>query len=324
MQLLATNRRKSAQANEFPVSGLAYPVSSVSKAFLPASGDFRVLSAPVTLITSLQHALNRKDASNNSMSAHKPINYSHCVLALIFLVGVSLLPAAAQQSSTAPPQTPPQTPSSPPPTQQPATPQRPLGVLPQFGVTYQHDAPPLRPIQKFRVWWRTSIDPATITIAGIEAGVGQAENSFSGYGQGAQGYGKRFGASLADEASSGFFSNFFYSTIFKEDPRYFRVGEGTVKHRFWRSIIQEFVCHTDAGGRSFSYENVLGAFSSGALSNAYYPDSDRGFGLTMSRSGTALALGSAGGLLNEFWPDVRRRLFHKHQHPAGDDASSNQ
>jgi hypothetical protein len=256
--------------------------------------------------------------------APKLMNYLRRVLALSVLAGLSFTNAAAQQSSPPGPQAPqpptspkePQT-SQPPaaPSQQPETPKRPLGVLPQFGVTYQHDAPPLRTSQKFRVWWRTSIDPATIVIAGIEAGVGQAENSFSGYGQGAQGYGKRFGAALADEASSGFFSNFFYSTLFKEDPRYFRVGEGSFKHRFGRSIIQEFVCHTDAGGRSFSYENVLGAFSSGALSNAYYPETDRGFGLTMSRSGTALALGSAGGLLNEFWPDVRNKLFHKHPKP---------
>jgi hypothetical protein len=245
------------------------------------------------------------------------MNDSHRILILVLLAGIYLAPAVAQQTPAA---AAPAQPSPPAPTEQtqaPKDPQRPLGVLPQFGVTYQHDAPPLRTSQKFRVWWRTAVDPATITIAGIEAGVGQAQNSFSGYGQGAQGYGKRFGAALADEASSGFFSNFFYSTIFKEDPRYFRVGEGSIKHRFWNSVTQEFVCHTDAGGRSFSYENVLGAFSSGALSNAYYPDSDRGFGLTMSRSGTALALGSAGGLLNEFWPDIRNKLFHKHPHDGG-------
>jgi hypothetical protein len=255
------------------------------------------------------------------MPAPKPMNYSKRVLVLTVVAGSCLARAVAQQSSSAPAQTPQPPPAAP--TQQPKEPQRPLGVLPQFGVTYQHDAPPLRTSQKFRVWWRTAIDPATITIAGIEAGVGQAENSFSGYGQGAQGYGKRFGASLADEASSGFFSNFLYSTLFKEDPRYFRVGEGSIKHRIGHSLIQEFVCHTDKGGRSFSYENVLGAFSSGALSNAYYPDSDRGFGLTMSRSGTALALGSAGGLLNEFWPDIRRKLSHKHSQPTGDATAPN-
>jgi hypothetical protein len=190
--------------------------------------------------------------------------------------------------------------------------QRLLGVVPQFGVTSRHDAPPLTSGEKFHLFAKSAFDPVTIGIVGLQAGLSQAENEFPGYGQGAQGYGKRFGASLADNVSSGFFSNYFYPSILKEDPRYFRLGEGTFKRRFGYSLVQEFVCHKDSGGRSFSWENVLGAFSSGGLSNAYYPSSDRGFGLTMSRSAIALAYGSMGGLVDEFWPDISRKLFHKH------------
>ncbi len=191
-------------------------------------------------------------------------------------------------------------------------PQRVFGVLPQFGVTNQQDAPPLTSGQKFHLFARSAFDPATIVIEGLQAGLSQAENEFPGYGQGAQGYGKRFGASLADEVSSGFFSNFFYPTLLKEDPRYFRLGKGSFKHRMGYAIVQEFVCHTDSGGRSFAFENVLGAFSSGGLANVYYPSSDRGFGLTMSRSSIALGYGSLGGLVTEFWPDIHRKLFKKH------------
>jgi len=104
---------------------------------------------------------------------------------------------------------------------------------------------------------------------------------------------------------------FSLSTLFKHDPRYFRLGNGTFKRRLLYGLAQEFVCHTDKGGRSFSYSNVLGALSGGALSNAYYPSSDRGFRLTMSRSGLALAYGAAGGLISEFWPDIQRKLFQK-------------
>jgi hypothetical protein len=104
--------------------------------------------------------------------------------------------------------------------------------------------------------------------------------------------------------------------LLKEDPRYFRLGEGSVKHRLGYAIVQEFVCRTDSGGRSFSFENVLGAFSSGGLSNVYYPSSDRGLSLTMSRSAIALAYGSVGGLVDEFWPDISRKLFKKHNKAA--------
>ncbi len=193
--------------------------------------------------------------------------------------------------------------------------QRMLGVVPRFGVTSRHEAPPLTSAEKFHLFVKSGFDPATVTIVGFQAALSQAENEFPGYGQGWQGFGKRFGASFADELSSGFFSNYMYASLFKEDPRYFRLGEGSFKHRVFYSVKQEFVCHTDSGGRSFSFENVLGAFSSGGLSNVYYPSSDRGFGLTMSRSTIALAYGSVGGLLDEFWPDISRKLFKKHKHP---------
>jgi hypothetical protein len=101
--------------------------------------------------------------------------------------------------------------------------------------------------------------------------------------------------------------------LLKEDPRYFRSGVGPIKRRIGYAVVQEFVCHTDRGGRSFNWSNVLGAFTSGGLSNAYYPQSDRGFGLTMSRSAIAVMYGSLGGLVDEFWPDISRAMFKKHK-----------
>jgi hypothetical protein len=189
--------------------------------------------------------------------------------------------------------------------------QRVLGVIPHFGVTSRQDAKPLRPSEKFHLFVKSAFDPATIGIVGIQAGLSQADNSFPDYGQGAQGYGKRFGAAFADEVSAGFFSNFAFPTLLKQDPRYFRLGKGSFKKRLFYGIKQELVCHTDSGGRSFHFSNVLGALSGGSLSNIYYPQSDRGFGLTMSRAGIALLYGTAGGLFDEFWPDINRKLFHR-------------
>jgi hypothetical protein len=190
--------------------------------------------------------------------------------------------------------------------------QRVLGVVPRFGITNRQNAPPLTPGQKFHLFVRGAFDPFVYVAAGLEAGIGQATNQFEDYGQGASGYGKRYGASLADGVSSKFFSDFFYPTLLKEDPRYFRLGEGTLKHRFGYAVAQEFVCHTDRGGRSFAWSNALGAISTGGLSNIYYPHSDRGFGLTMSRSGISLMWGTVGCLFDEFWPDIQGKLFHRH------------
>jgi hypothetical protein len=189
--------------------------------------------------------------------------------------------------------------------------ERTFGVVPHFGTTDRMDAPPLKPGGKFKLFAKTSFDPAIIAIAAAQAGLSQADDQFGGYGQGAEGYGKRFGAAFADEVSAGFFGNFLYPTLFKQDPRYFRLGHGGFRHRFGYSLAQELVCHTDSGGRTFNASAVLGAFTAGGVSNLYYPSDDRGFKLTMSRSGLALAYASIGNLLSEFWPDIKRKVFKK-------------
>lgn len=212
--------------------------------------------------------------------------------------------------------------------------QRVLGVLPQFGVTSRQNALPLTSRQKFHLFVKSAFDPVTIGVVGLQAGLSQAQNEFSAYGQGAEGYGKRFGAAFADQVSSGFWSNYAYPVLLKEDPRYFRLGEGRFTTRAFYSIKQEFVCHTDNGGRMFHFSNVLGAFTSGAISNIYYPgrslarvipatatipaipvyyESERGVALTMSRAAIALGYGTVGGLFDEFWPDIHRKISGKHQ-----------
>ena len=219
--------------------------------------------------------------------------------------------------------------------------QRALGVLPLFGVTSRQNASPLTGREKFHLFVRSAFDPATISIIGVQAAISQGQNEFPAYGQGAAGYGKRFGASFADSISSGFFSNYFYPVVLKQDPRYFRLGEGSIQRRIFYGIKQEFVCRTDKGGRAFNYSNVLGAFTSGAISNLYYPgntllrtipatptspavpvyENDRGVVLTISRTAIALGYGTIGGLFDEFWPDVEHRFFHRH---SGDRATATQ
>ncbi len=189
--------------------------------------------------------------------------------------------------------------------------QRMLGVVPIFETTNRQNAAPLTPGQKFRLMAKQALDPFEYVAAGLQAGLGQATDEFAQYGQGAAGYGKRYGAALADQASSQFFYNFFYPALLKEDPRYFRLAEGTTKHRMGYALAQEFVCHTDSGGRSFNWSTALGSVTSGGISNIYYPPADRGFGLTMSRAAISMGYGSAGALILEFWPDIDRKFSHK-------------
>jgi hypothetical protein len=190
--------------------------------------------------------------------------------------------------------------------------QRLLGVIPNFGTTSRHDAPPLTPGAKFHLFYKSAFDPVELSVVGLQAAVSQGEDEFPEYGQGAAGFGKRYGSTLADEVSSSFFANFFYPVLLKEDPRYFRSGEGTIKRRILYSLVQEVDSRRDDGTRGVAWENILGAFSSGGLSNVYYPAAERGFGLTMSRSAISVGYGSLGGLVDEFYPDISHWLFHRH------------
>jgi hypothetical protein len=194
--------------------------------------------------------------------------------------------------------------------------QRLMGVLPNFGTTSRRNPAPLTPREKFHLFYKSAFDPVQLSVVGLQAGFSQAEDEFPEYGQGAAGFGKRYGATLADEVSSGFFADFFYPVIFKEDPRYFRLGGGPIGHRIGYALVQVVDCHTDKGGRSVAWSNILGALSSGGISNAYYPAAERGFGLTMSRSAISIGYGSLGGLVDEFYPDISHWLFHRHDKPA--------
>jgi hypothetical protein len=224
---------------------------------------------------------------------------------IIFLCANQL--AAAQQNPPSLPDTPEQKTQA-----EKDQSQRMLGVIPQFGVTNEKHPAPLKASQKFRLFYRSALDPAAFAVVGLEAGVSQANNSFAAYGQGAAGYGKRYAAAFTDQVSANFFGNFAYPVLLKQDPRYFRMGGGSIKRRFFYALAQEFVGHKDGGQRTFNWPTTLGALTAGSISNAYYPEADRGVSLTFTRSAVSIFYGSVSGLGSEFWPDIAQRL-HRHK-----------
>ena len=178
--------------------------------------------------------------------------------------------------------------------------QRVLGVIPNFYVTYVPNAAPLTPKQKYYLAWKLTIDPAYFVAAGAVAGIQQARNEFSGYGQGAQGYAKRYGATFADFTISNFLGNAVLPSIFKQDPRYFYKGTGTTKSRIQYALANAVICKGDNGHWQANYSSILGSLAAGGISNLYYPPSDRGAALTFEN--TAIGIGSTAilNLLKEF------------------------
>jgi hypothetical protein len=171
---------------------------------------------------------------------------------------------------------------------------------------------PLTAHQKFNVWLQRSYSPANLVAAGVNAAVWQATDTDPrGYGQGWGAYGARYGAELATTESTRFFQSFLLPSILKQDPRYFRKGQGGFGNRFAYSISRVLVARTDAGRQSFNFSAVGGALGGAALSNAYLPKVDQDGGRTAVSFGLSLANTAGWNLLSEFGPDIRHKLRGK-------------
>lgn len=189
--------------------------------------------------------------------------------------------------------------------------QRILGVMPNFNTSNVPDAEPLTARQKFELAAKGALDPFTFAVAGLDAGLSQAENNFPEYGQGGLGYAKRFGASYADSFDSTMIGNALFPVLLKQDPRYFRKGTGSFARRFLYAVMSTVKCKNDNGRWAPNYSNVLGNIAAGGISNLYYPPADRGAGLTFQRAATVTAEGALGAVFIEFWPDISRKLFSR-------------
>ena len=190
--------------------------------------------------------------------------------------------------------------------------QRILGLIPNFNTSNDQNAAPLSREQKFQLALRSAVDPVQVLGAGILAGVSQARNDFPGYGQGSRGYLKRFGAGYADSFDGTVFGNAVFPALLHQDPRYFRKGTGSVMGRLLYAVSTTVRAKNDSGKWVPNYSNVLGNLTAGGISNLYYPVADRSAGLTLERAFTVTAEGTFGAVLSEFWPDISRKLFHRH------------
>ncbi len=187
--------------------------------------------------------------------------------------------------------------------------QRIFGILPNFYIVYAPSAPPLNPRQKFHLAWRSSIDPFAFLLTGAIAGVEQATGGFKGYGQGAEGYAKRYGANFADNIIGNMIGGAMLPSLLKQDPRYFVKGSGTARSRILYAIKSSVMCKGDNGRWQPNYSGVVGGLATGGISNLYYPASDRN-GAAESFENALIGLGG-GAIQNVFQEFFIRKLTPK-------------
>jgi Carboxypeptidase regulatory-like domain len=190
--------------------------------------------------------------------------------------------------------------------------QRVFGVIPNFYVSYIPNPVSLTAKQKFELAWKVSIDPVNFAITGVVAGVQQSQNTFGGYGEGAQGYAKRYGAAYADGFIGTMIGSAILPSVLKQDPRYFYKGTGSITARAFYAIANSVICKGDNGHWQPNYSNIIGNFASGAISNLYYPHADRGGAeLTVETGLIGIAAGAGANLFQEFL--LRKITPHTHQ-----------
>ena len=179
-----------------------------------------------------------------------------------------------------------------------------LGIVPNFYVVYDHNAAPLTTKLKFELAWKEEANPINILGEGFVAGLDQG-GATPDYKEGAKGYFERFGAVYADGFTDIMFGGAILPSLLHQDPRYFYKGEGTTRSRLLYALGSSFICKGDNGRRQPNYSSVGGDLISGAISNAYYPRTNRGASLVFVNAG----LTTGGRMVNDVVQEFLLKRF---------------
>lgn len=185
-------------------------------------------------------------------------------------------------------------------------------VMPNYGTVENAGLlPPLTTGQKYRLATAGAFDYFAFPFNMALAGLDQANNSPKSWGQGWGPYAQRFGASFADNSIGTYMTVAVFPSLLHEDPRYYQMGKGTVKRRAWHAVERLFVTYTDSGAQRFNISETVGNAAAAAISNIYHAPEDRTLGRNIGTLGMLIMWDGASNELKEFWPDIRRKVFHK-------------
>lgn len=188
-----------------------------------------------------------------------------------------------------------------------------LGIVPNYTTVNEpaKQYTPISPWEKFKLASEDSFDPYSFVITGIYAGVAQWGNNYRQFGQGMQGYGKRYGAAFADGTISNYLTEGLLPSLLHEDPRLFRMGTGNKWKRAGYAASRVLITKTDAGGERFNISEIAGNMMSAGISNLYYPPLNRSWDNTLEHFAINVLSDAGFNVLKEFWPDMRCTVLHK-------------
>jgi hypothetical protein len=185
-------------------------------------------------------------------------------------------------------------------------------VLPNYGtVENANELPAISSGKKFRLATASVFDWAAYPFNGVLSAIDQAKDEPKSWGQGWGAYGKRFGASFADNSIGTYMTTAVFPSVLHEDPRYYQLGKGGFRRRAYHAVNRLFVTRTDSGHDRFNYSESVGNAIAAGISNIYHPDEDRTVGRNLTTFGFLIIYDGLSNELKEFWPDIRRKVFHK-------------
>lgn len=187
-----------------------------------------------------------------------------------------------------------------------------FGFIPNYAtVEGAASEPTLTTGGKFKLTLEGAFDPYEFAIVGALAAVNQAQDQDPSYGQGFRGYSKRYAKGFADQAIGNVMSGAVFPSVLREDPRFYQRGRGSFLSRFDYALNRMFVTRTDSGGMQFNYSEFVGNAAAAGISTLYEPASDRTLSNTLNTWETQLAIDVIAYEAKEFWPDIRRKVFHR-------------
>jgi hypothetical protein len=183
-----------------------------------------------------------------------------------------------------------------------------LGKRSVFFPELAYEKGPLTPKEKLELATDETIAPSRTLGSLFTAGIGQARDALPGYGQGWNGYGKRFGSSVASNASNHLFGTFLLPSILRQDPRYFVKLLGSPGGRIRYAVERVAIARTDDGRQRFNWSGLLGGMMAESLANSYLPDGERTAGKTFGRFGIRIGFAAVDNVVKEYWPTIFRSL----------------
>jgi hypothetical protein len=171
---------------------------------------------------------------------------------------------------------------------------------------------PLSVSDKLSFHFEKVYGPFAMLQSGVQATVLQWHDNPREWGQGWHGMWRRSASTVGYDTIRNSFM-FTANSVAGEDPRYLRMGDGAFVDRTTHAFEHTFVGRSDSGKRIPPWVRFASTYGAAFLANCWSPDRLSNSSRALVRGTLTLASDTGNNLISEFWPDLKKKLFHRNQ-----------